>query len=148
MDGTIVKVLGTKFTASNKEETGTIETVLLEGAIRFVSSEQSVLMKPNQKLLFNKNNRNLELTEIDSEQESAWKEGLFKYRSLPFERLMKKLEADYGVKIIINNKKLLNPELKFTGSFEQNIAFHNVLDVINRTIHIKWKEENGIYYIY
>lgn len=148
MDGTIVKVLGTKFTASNKEETGTIETVLLEGAIRFVSSEQSVLMKPNQKLLFNKNNRNLELTEIDSEQESAWKEGLFKYRSLSFERLMKKLEADYGVKIIINNKKLLNPELKFTGSFEQNIAFHNVLDVINRTIHIKWKEENGIYYIY
>ena len=52
------------------------------------------------------------------------------------------------MKIIINNKKLLNPELKFTGSFEQNIAFHNVLDVINRTIHIKWKEENGIYYIY
>ena len=63
-------------------------------------------------------------------------------------KIQKNFVFGFLMKIIINNKKLLNPELKFTGSFEQNIAFHNVLDVINRTIHIKWKEENGIYYIY
>ena len=91
---------------------------------------------------------NLELIEVDSEQEIAWKDGLFKYRSLPFDFLMKRLEIDYKVKIILNNKKLYNSDLKFTGSFERNMSFDKVLNVINRTIKIKWKEKDGIYYIY
>lgn len=85
--------------------------------------------------------------DVDSEQEVAWKDGLFKYRSLSLGLLMDRLEKDYDVNIVINNKQLFNPDLKFTGSFEQNVSFEKVLEVINRTIKIKWKKEKGIYYI-
>lgn len=148
MNETLVQVLGTKFTVNNRPAHGLIETILLEGSVRFTNNKQSVLMNPNQKLSFHKNNMNLELIEVDSEQEIAWKDGLFKYRSLPFDFLMKRLEIDYKVKIILNNKILYNSDLKFTGSFERNMSFDKVLNVINRTIKIKWKEKDGIYYIY
>lgn len=148
MNGVAVKVLGTKFIVDSKKGSDVVKTVLLEGSVRFTCKEQNVLMKPHQKLLFNRNTKNLELTEVDSEQEIAWKDGLFKYRSLSFETLIDKLEADYGVNVVIKNKRLLNPALKFTGSFEQNASFDKVLDVINRTIKIEWTKEGGIYYIY
>lgn len=148
MNGVAVRVLGTKFTVENKKGSDVVKTVLLEGSVRFTSKEQNVLMKPNQKLSFNRNTKNLELTEVDSEQEMAWKDGLYKYRSLSFEALVNKLAADYGVTVVIKNKRLLNLDLKLTGSFEQNASFDKVLDVINRTIKIKWTKEDGIYYIY
>lgn len=148
MNGVAVRVLGTKFTVDNRKGSDVVKTVLLEGAVRFTSKEQNVLMKPHQKLLFNRSTKNLELTEVDSEQEMAWKDGLFKYRSLSFETLIDKLEADYEVNVVIRNNRLLNQKQKFTGSFEQNASFDKVLDVIDRTFKIKWTKENGIYYIY
>lgn len=147
MNGTAVKVLGTKFMVNNRKNSDIVKAVLLEGSVRFISNEQNVLMKPNQKLQFNRSNKNLELMDVDSEQEVAWKDGLFKYRSLSLGLLMDRLEKDYDVNIVINNKQLFNPDLKFTGSFEQNVSFEKVLEVINRTIKIKWKKEKGIYYI-
>lgn len=147
MDGIAVRVLGTKFMVNNRKNSDIVKAVLLEGSVRFTSNEQNVLMKPNQKLQFNRSNKNLELTDVDSEQEVAWKDGLFKYRSLSFGLLMDRLEKDYDVNIVINNKQLFNPDLKFTGSFEQNVSFEKVLEVINRTIKMKWKKEKGIYYI-
>ncbi len=148
MNGVAVRVLGTKFTVDNKKGSDVVKTILLEGSVRFTSQEQNVLMKPHQKLMFNRNTKNLELTEVDSEQEMAWKDGLFKYRSLSFETLINKLEADYGVNVVIKNKRLLNLDVKLTGSFEQNASFDKVLDVINRTIKIKWTKEDSIYYIH
>lgn len=148
MNGVAVRVLGTKFTVDNKKGSDVVKTILLEGSVRFTSQEQNVLMKPHQKLMFNRNTKNLELTEVDSEQEMAWKDGLFKYRSLSFEALINKLEADYGVNVVIKNKRLLNLDVKLTGSFEQNASFDKVLDVINRTIKIKWTKEDSIYYIH
>lgn len=148
MNGVAVRVLGTKFTVDNKKGSDVVKTILLEGSVRFTSQEQNVLMKPHQKLMFNRNTKNLELTEVDSEQEMAWKDGLFKYRSLSFEALINKLEADYGVNVVIKNKRLLNLDVKLTGSFEQNASFDKVLDVINRTIKIKWTKEDNIYYIH
>lgn len=147
MDGGAIKVLGTKFSAKSRKGSNLVRAILLEGSVRFTSKEQNVLMKPNQKLLFNKYSKDLQITEVNPEQEVAWKDGLLKYRSLSFKTLMEHLAKDYGVKIVINNKRLLDPELKVSGSFEQEEAFEKVLEVINRTIMIKWKNENGIYYI-
>lgn len=147
MDGGAIKVLGTKFSAKSHKGSTLVHAILLEGSVRFTSKEQNVLMKPNQKLLFNKYSKDLQITEVNPEQEVAWKDGLLKYRSLSFKTLMDYLAKDYGVKIVINNKRLLDPELKVSGSFEQEEAFEKVLEVINRTVAIKWKNENGIYYI-
>lgn len=147
MDGGAIKVLGTKFSAQSRKGSTLVCAILLEGSVRFTSQEQNVLMKPNQKLLFNKYSKDLQITEIDPRQEVAWKDGLLRYRSLSFKVLMDSLANDYGVKIVINNKRLLNPELKVSGSFEQEAPFEKVLEVINRTIMIQWKNKNGIYYI-
>lgn len=147
MDGGAIKVLGTKFSAKSRKGSKLVRAILLEGSVRFTSKEQSVLMKPNQELLFNKYNKDLQVTEVNPEQEVAWKDGLLKYRSLSFKTLMEHLAKDYGVGIVINNKRLLDPELKVSGSFEQQEPFEKVLEVINRTVMIKWKNENGIYYI-
>lgn len=147
MDGGAVKVLGTKFSVKSRKGSNLVRAILVEGSVRFMSKEQSVLMKPNQLLLFNKHSKDLQITEVNSEQEVAWKDGLLKYRSLSFKVLMDYLAKDYGVKIVIRSKHLLDPELKVSGSFEQEEAFDKVLEVVSRTIKIEWKKENGIYYI-
>lgn len=46
-----IKVLGTKFTVRNRINQETIKAVLIEGSIRFSSSQQKVQMIPDQQLL-------------------------------------------------------------------------------------------------
>lgn len=146
-DGAVVRVLGTKFTVCNRENSPMVKTVLLEGSVRFTSKEQSILMIPNQKLSFNKKTKNVEIKNVDVAVEAAWKDGLIRYKSLSFKDLMAKLAKDYGTSVVINNKLLLSPDLKVSGTFDMDSTFHSALEIVKRTIEFKWKNVNGIYYI-
>ena len=93
-------------------------------------------MKPNQKLLFNKNNRNLELTEIDSEQESAWKEGLFVFENKPLEEIMNTLSRWYNINVFYSNQAVKS--YHFTGDLERYGDFRKTLNMIEKSTVIRF----------
>lgn len=143
----LIKVLGTVFNAKIDSESEKIVTTLLEGCIVFESTDQKVKLYPNQQLIFDYNNSNIDVFEVDIEKETAWKDGLIKYRKIAFHELVKELEKKYDTRIIIENNKLLGPLITVSGGFSEEQSLEDIMEVISRSLPIKWKKKNDIYYI-
>jgi ferric-dicitrate binding protein FerR (iron transport regulator) len=67
-----ITVLGTTFNARHYPADSLLVATLIQGAIRFESPEQTVLLKPNQQLAYNLTVQTLRIDATDSEIASAW----------------------------------------------------------------------------
>lgn len=143
----LIKVLGTVFNAKIDSESEKIVTTLIEGSIAFESADQKAKLYPNQQLIFDYNNSNIDVYEVDIERETAWKDGLIKYRKIAFHELAKELEKKFDTRIIIENNKLLGPLITVSGGFSDEQSLEEILEVISRSLPIKWKKKNDTYYI-
>lgn len=144
MNNASIKVLGTKFNvkASSKNE---IVATLVEGSIRFESGEQKVQLSPSQQLTFNGENRKLQVQNVETESYTAWKDGLVKYKSCPLQEVITSLASRYNTKIIIENSRFKDVVVSGAFSSEQNVE--EALNVISRSLPVKWSKEKNIYYI-
>jgi transmembrane sensor len=117
-----VRVLGTKFNASSYPENDQINTVLVEGAVRLFNNTSvynktnSTLLSPGYKASWDKRNNKISIDKADIALHTAWIKGRIMFRHLPFKNIIKKLERQYDVTIMNNNKTLDNEF--FTASFD------------------------------
>ena len=117
-----VKVLGTKFNVTSYPEDDFINTVLVEGAVEVFENNQdgdsnpSAILKPGYIATWNKQDKNITVEKADIEQYTAWMNGRLILNEVPFESIQKKLERQYNV-IFVNNNKALNGR-KFTARFD------------------------------
>lgn len=142
-----VCVLGTVFTVCADKENGTVTTTLVEGSVRFRSPGQRVTLTPSQQLVFVRASQRLDIRMVDVEKETAWKDGLLKYASVPFVRLMAELQQAYGVEVRIENKRLAEPSVTVSGTFSENQSFEEILDIIARSLPVRWTKKNGVYWL-
>lgn len=147
MDGASITVLGTHFSVKAAKGTDEITATLVEGSIRFDGAKQHITMLPNQQLTFKRSTNLIDIKQIDTEITTAWKDGLLKYKSVPFTRLMCELEQAYQVTIRIENKKLMNESVTVSGTFSKEQSMEQILKVIARSLPIRWSNSNGVYTI-
>ncbi len=147
MDGASITVLGTHFSVKAVKETDEITATLVEGSIRFDGAKQHITMLPNQQLTFKCSTNLIDIKQIDTEISTAWKDGLLKYKSVPFTQLMRELEQAYQVTIRIENKKLMNESVTVSGTFSKEQSIEQILKVIARSLPIRWNNSNGVYTI-
>jgi ferric-dicitrate binding protein FerR (iron transport regulator) len=145
MDQASIKVLGTKFNVKASPYENSIEATLVEGSIRFESETQKILLNPNQQLIFNKQTTKIDINNSSPESVIAWKDNINKYKSRTLKYLINDLEEKYHVKIVIENPRLVN--VVVTGSFGADQTVKEALDVISRSIPMKWSKKDSIYYI-
>lgn len=145
MGNASVCVLGTVFTVCADQEKGMVTTTLVEGSVRFRCPGQRVTLTPSQQLVFVRASQRLDIRTVDVEKETAWKDGLLKYTSVPFARLMAELQQAYGVEVRIENKQLAEPSVTVSGTFSENQSFEEILDVITRSLPVRWTKKNGVY---
>jgi ferric-dicitrate binding protein FerR (iron transport regulator) len=101
-----VKVLGTYFNVSSYPADATIETVLLEGSVAlqkpkaFGLGKTEVILKPNQKASFKKEQNEIAVTdESDVDLYFAWTYGWLKYERESLWSVLRKVERYYNVEI-------------------------------------------------
>lgn len=124
-----IKVLGTKFTVNSNPQTSTITTSLLEGSIDIIGEKGHVLMKPNQQLTYDINNKEMQLTNItNADQEIRWTQNIWVLSNTPLLDICKRLETQFNVKFIIMNDKLI--EKYFTGEFYTNESIESILEIM------------------
>ncbi|MCC8171005.1 MAG: FecR domain-containing protein [Parabacteroides sp.] len=140
-----VCVLGTVFTVCADKEKGTVTATLVEGSVRFRCPGQQVTLTPSQQLVFVRASRRLDIRTVDVEKETAWKDGLLKYTSVPFARLIAELQQAYGVEVRIEDKRLAETSVTVSGTFSENQSFEEILDVIARSLPVRWTKRNGVY---
>ena len=147
MNGASITVLGTHFNVKADAESDDITATLVEGSIRFEGAKLNIVMTPNQQLTFNRSTNKVDVKEIDTDTFTAWKDGLLKYKSIPFTELIENLKDIYQVEIRIDDERLADPSITVSGTFDQKQSIEQILKVISHSLPIRWTNKTGNYHI-
>lgn len=109
-----IEVLGTKFNLKAYPDEKSVSTTLVEGSVNISSKYGTALMKPDQKLVFDKGSKEMVVqTLTDTAPETEWKEGRFVFRNESLAELKPKLERWFDVDIVFGDEQVKNR--RFTG---------------------------------
>ncbi len=103
-----VKVYGTEFNVNTYEG---VETVLVTGAVGMKQGGKEVLLKPNQKGIFDKSKNGIKVEDVDVLPYVAWKDGDFIFRNESLGSIMDKLSRWYGLEVFYQNGELCDVHL-------------------------------------
>jgi len=109
-----IEVLGTKFNLKAYPDEKSVSTTLVEGSVNISSKYESTLMKPDEKLVFDKGSKKMVVQALtDTAPETEWKDGRFVFRNESLAELKPKLERWFDVDIVFGDELVKNR--KFTG---------------------------------
>lgn len=96
-----VEVLGTQFNVNAYENEESIETALIEGAVKvsIKGTDAEVLLKPGQKAINRLHEKGLKVEAVDIADLIAWKEGYFIFNNENIKDIMQKLARWYGFEV-------------------------------------------------
>jgi hypothetical protein len=131
----IVEVLGTHFNINTYEESGFIETTLVEGSVRVTQNYsngkpyKTRLLKPGQQSLTNLFKPEIKIENVDIEKEIAWKNGFFKFKNTNIRNIMREIERWYDVKVQYEGKI---PSEEFTGIISRDVEITKMLKILEQ----------------
>lgn len=120
-----VNVTGTQFCVSSYTGSPVIEATLLEGKVNITDDNGNLLkaLKPDQKLIFNKQAGNFQVIEVNARQLVLWKEPILEFSNSPLAVIAEKLASRYGISTRVNkNAEKYNFTFKLgTESLEETL---------------------------
>lgn len=120
-----VNVTGTQFSVSCYTGSPVIEATLLEGKVNITDGNGNLLkaLKPDQKLIFNKQAGNFQVIEVNARQLVLWKEPILEFSNSPLAVIAEKLASRYGISTRVNkNAEKYNFTFKLgTESLEETL---------------------------
>lgn len=139
-NGLNIEALGTIFNVKGYRTDKSVTAALLEGSIKVYDQKNAIVLSPNQRLCFDKTNRNFVKTEIQDNREiDFWRRNILYFKSTSLADIAKTLERMYGITILFETEEL-KPVL-FSGSIRNN-SLTNVFHVISLTYPLTYKTEN------
>lgn len=145
-----VEVLGTKFNLSAYAGDHIVETILVEGKVKLKKTGFSLLTKeliltPNQRAVYYPENGETSISEVDVKSYISWRDGYLNLETLALNRVVKRLERYYNIRIVLNDPFLGMKTI--TGKLSLNEEPEKVLDVLAKTASIEIIKINQSKYI-
>lgn len=136
-----VNVLGTRFNMKNYTYQPTTETTLLSGKVEvtFPSTGERVILEPNQKILWNKNNRSHDLSRVNADDYIVWINERLVFNKDRLSDILFKMERWYNIEIECDSKIDMDQRLSFTIRREAKDEIFKLLGMI---APIKYRIEN------
>jgi ferric-dicitrate binding protein FerR (iron transport regulator) len=121
----MVEVLGTHFNINAYADENQIKTTLLEGSVAITSADNRQILKPGQQAVFNGNS--LKISDTDTDEAIAWKEGYFQFADADIETVMRQISRWYDVDVVFEG-----PVTKqtFTGRVSRFRNISKVLKIV------------------
>lgn len=126
-----IKVLGTSFNVKAYSNEKTIETTLLKGKVRIEPQPDAggravagVELKPNQRAVFNKGSKMIDIEEVNADSTASWKQKRMVFDRESLDNVITQLERWYDIKIHVDNRGEL--DCKLTATIE-NESLEDVL---------------------
>ncbi|WP_353120928.1 FecR family protein [Dysgonomonas capnocytophagoides] len=142
LDGGLkVQVHGTQFNVDAYPGTKDITVSLLEGSVSLLTDtpdaeKNAIMLKPNEKIVMNKETYTYKQTPCDAELESLWRLGRLKIEQATLAQIVEKMERWYGVDIHMKGNdrgKLYWLTIK-TESLTEMLELINKITPINYSI--------------
>ena len=123
-----VRVLGTKFNVEAYSDMTGFRTSLVEGSVKVTGlggKAESVVLSPGQEAQLV--GGRLRVSSMDGDDNLRWREGLMCFKNATFTGLMKRMEKCYGVRIVVENRRM--DSYVCSGKFR-------IADGIDRVLHV------------
>jgi transmembrane sensor len=136
-----VEVLGTHFNINSYMDDQTIKTTLIEGSIKVSNANYAKTLKPGEQSVINNFGLgNILITNnIETEDEVAWKNGLFRFNNAGLKSILGQLERWYDIKIDYQSV----PNKRYNGMVPRKAKLSEVLNMLELTGNISFKIEEG-----
>ncbi len=143
------EVLGTHFNieAYTKHRRRQFEASLLEGSIKLyskVNPAHQIRLLPHERAF--EYDGALHVDTIHDYDLFRWREGLLCFKNKSFAEIMCEFEKCFGVRIVINNKKVINRH--YIGKFRQTDGIDHSLRVLQKNIYFKFERDDEKQIIY
>ena len=99
------------------------------------------MIRPNEMVEVNVSTGVCEVKTVDAAAYVAWKEGHFSFEQETLEQIMAKLSRWYDVQVVFENEEVRTQ--RFTGRVDRNENFQGVLNLLQRTLLVKFKVEGN-----
>lgn len=149
-EGVDVEVLGTHFNVMAYPDSEHIEISLEKGSVKVTreGTDLSEILKPDQRLVHDKNTNTASIISGDTGYFTSWKDGFLVFRNVPFSEVASRLSRWYNSEIIIQDDILKNIPYRATFKEEplERILFLLSLSTpIDYTIVESKTNKDGIY---
>ncbi|MDO4703846.1 FecR family protein [Tannerella sp.] len=119
--GAKVEVLGTEFNLEAYRKDELVNATLVSGSVRFTypsndHGESSVVLKPDESVRYNRTTKQMVIKTINTQAQTAWKDGLVIFRNTPFKDALRILEKRFNAQFDVKNETLY--EHSYTGRFD------------------------------
>ncbi|WP_368114565.1 FecR family protein [Bacteroides sp. RTP21281st1_E4_RTP21281_210402] len=140
-----LEVLGTKFYVSAYATTDIFETSLIEGRVKVHTAYEDMTLYPRDKAVLQ--NGILTRKHIDDMDIYRWRDGLYCFKNLSFEDVLKQFEIYYDVRFVKENPQMANPKLN--GKFRLIDGVDYALRVLQREVGFSFRrdEETSVIYL-
>jgi transmembrane sensor len=122
-----IEVLGTHFNVMAYDDEAVMKTTLLEGAVNITSGNFSARLIPGQQAQINKTGLNKVVNDVDVDDETAWKNGIFQFRDAGIDVILRQAARWYDVDIAYKNGV---PPKEFTGRISRNVKASELLNIL------------------
>ncbi|MBC9912075.1 FecR family protein [Chitinophaga varians] len=137
-NNTTVEVLGTHFNINAYTDEATINTTLVEGAVRVSAHNRQLVLKPGQQARVGHTDVQV-ADQVDLSAITAWKEGYFSFTNADLPTVMRELARWYNLEVSYEGKI---PDRVFNGEIGRSLTLSQVLKGLSKT-RIKYRIEDG-----
>lgn len=124
---TEVQVLGTSFNIRAYADDASINTTLLEGAVRLSAFQKTQTLAPGQQTMVKPDGNIQLINHADIQKIMAWKNGLFNFQDESLEEVMKQLERWYDIEVKYIGDP---PRKKFFGELGRDLTLSQVIEAL------------------
>lgn len=142
-------VLGTTLNVEAYADREEFAAALIEGAVKVTERDhpqRTVVLTPQ--LEFRQKQGVCRVDSIHNYDTYRWREGLICFDNMTFPELMKKIEKNYGFRIVVKNKRM--ESYVCSGKFRMSDGIDFILRVLQRNARFTFTrdEEQSVIYIY
>lgn len=132
-----VAVLATSFNINAYENEGYMRTTLLDGSVKVSAGAAGMILKPGQQATLKAGN--ITITEADTDEAVAWKNGLFQFTNADLHQVLRQLERWYNIEVDYTNI----PDKHFYGIVSRSSHLSQVLNMLEVTGTVKFDIEGN-----
>ncbi|WP_147273661.1 FecR family protein [Pedobacter chinensis] len=132
-----VEVLGTHFNINGYMDDEIIKTTLLEGSVKVSNLKSTRILKPGEQAVagLSGNSAIRLVTDVDTDDETAWKNGLFQFNDSDLKIILSQLERWYDIKIDYSSI----PNKRYNGMVPRKSKLSEVLKMLEKTGNIRFE---------
>ena len=141
-----IEVLGTEFNIKCYSDETALVTTLVNGKVKFDDGiNPSVILKPEEQLVFEKENRQSIVRKVNVNHYISWKDNRLSFQGETLDMIMKTLSRWYNVEVVFEDSTL--KALEFSGNLDRFTDIQEFLSLFELGVNVKFEVKNRTVYI-